>query len=177
MAKLRRLETYCGYWGKRLQLPKVMPIVKKFKTPIRSAVCRLFTGLRKMRFANLCMSLKSKSCGGCTHTTHATRDTTASTASASNARPAAKPSAAPRQARSPRAARVTGTAAIMADAFADDPALSFIFPDAATRDACFAAMADPATLAAIEADEARLFDRSRIRTFSVEERASQLPAG
>lgn len=56
-----------------------------------------------------------------------------------------------------------------------DVVMEIDFPDAATRDACFAAMADPATLAMIEEDEARLFDRSRIRTFSVEERASQLP--
>ena len=48
------------------------------------------------------------------------------------------------------------------------------FPDAATRDACFAAMAEPATMAMIVADEARLFDRSRIRTFAVEECASDL---
>jgi hypothetical protein len=57
-----------------------------------------------------------------------------------------------------------------------DVVMEIDFPDAATRDACFAAMADPAKLAMIEEDEARLFDRSRIRTFSVEERASQLPA-
>jgi hypothetical protein len=48
------------------------------------------------------------------------------------------------------------------------------FPDEATRDACFAALATPETAAMIAEDEARLFDRSRIRTFSVEERHSQL---
>jgi hypothetical protein len=53
-----------------------------------------------------------------------------------------------------------------------DVVLEIDFPDAATRDACFAAMADEALMAEIVADEERLFDRSRIRTFSVEERAS-----
>lgn len=56
-----------------------------------------------------------------------------------------------------------------------DVVMEIDFPDAATRDACFAAMADPATLAMIAEDEARLFDRSRIRSFSVEERASAMP--
>lgn len=56
-----------------------------------------------------------------------------------------------------------------------DVVMEIDFPDAATRDACFAAMSDPATMAMIEQDEARLFDRSRIRTFIVEERASVLP--
>jgi hypothetical protein len=55
-----------------------------------------------------------------------------------------------------------------------DVVMEIDFPDAATRDACFAAMGDPATLAMIEADEARLFDRARIRVFSVEECASAL---
>jgi EthD domain len=49
------------------------------------------------------------------------------------------------------------------------------FPDSATMDACFAAMADPAVRDEIAADEERLFDRSRIRTFGVEEQASELP--
>jgi hypothetical protein len=56
-----------------------------------------------------------------------------------------------------------------------DVVMEIDFPDAATRDACFAEMADPATQAMIAEDEARLFDRSRIRSFSVEERASDLP--
>jgi EthD domain len=56
-----------------------------------------------------------------------------------------------------------------------DAVLEIDFPDAATRDACFAAMADPATQAMIAEDEAKLFDRSRIRSFSVEERASDMP--
>jgi hypothetical protein len=49
------------------------------------------------------------------------------------------------------------------------------FPDEASRDACFAAMADEATMAEIVADEEKLFDRGRIRTFSVEERGSTMP--
>lgn len=59
-----------------------------------------------------------------------------------------------------------------------DVVMEIDFPDAATRDACFAAMADPQTMAAIVEDEARLFDRSRIRTFTVEEHASDMtPSG
>jgi EthD domain len=50
------------------------------------------------------------------------------------------------------------------------------FPDTATSDACFAAMSDPAIMAEIIADEEKLFDRTRIRTFTVEERASDLGA-
>jgi hypothetical protein len=56
-----------------------------------------------------------------------------------------------------------------------DVVMEIDFPDAATRDACFAAMGDPATIAMIQEDEAKLFDRSRIRTFTVEERTSDLP--
>jgi len=55
-----------------------------------------------------------------------------------------------------------------------DVVMEIDFPDAATRDACFAAMGNPATLAEIEEDELKLFDRSRIRTFSVEEHASDM---
>ena len=55
-----------------------------------------------------------------------------------------------------------------------DVVLEIDFPDEATRDACFAAMADPTIMAEIIADEEKLFDRSRIRIFSVEERASVL---
>lgn len=57
-----------------------------------------------------------------------------------------------------------------------DVVMEIDFPDAATRDACFAAMANPAIRSEIEADEARLFDRSRIRSFTVEEHASVLPS-
>lgn len=56
-----------------------------------------------------------------------------------------------------------------------DVVMEIDFPDAATRDACFAALGDAATVAMIAEDEERLFDRSRIRTFSVEEHASALP--
>ncbi len=55
-----------------------------------------------------------------------------------------------------------------------DVVMEIDFPDAETRDACFAAMSNEAIMAEIVADEAKLFDRSRIRTFSVEARASSL---
>jgi EthD domain len=56
-----------------------------------------------------------------------------------------------------------------------DVVLEIEFPDQATADACFAAMAEPAIASEIAEDEARLFDRDRIRTFTVESRASELP--
>lgn len=56
-----------------------------------------------------------------------------------------------------------------------DVVLEIDFPDEATRDACFAAMAEPDMMAEIIADEEKLFERSRIRTFSVDERASTMP--
>ncbi|WP_395336452.1 EthD domain-containing protein [Novosphingobium sp. BL-8H] len=56
-----------------------------------------------------------------------------------------------------------------------DVVMEIDFPDTATRDACFAALADPETQAMIAEDEERLFDRERIRTFSVSEAASELP--
>ena len=55
-----------------------------------------------------------------------------------------------------------------------DVVMEIDFPDSATRDACFAAMADPEIMGMIVEDEARLFDRSRIRTFTVEEYASAI---
>lgn len=55
-----------------------------------------------------------------------------------------------------------------------DVVMEIDFPDQTTHDACFAAMADPAAMAEIVADEERLFDRSRIRTFRVEEWASEV---
>lgn len=55
-----------------------------------------------------------------------------------------------------------------------DVVMEIDFPDIATRDACFAALADPAIAAMIAEDEERLFDRSRIRSFSVDEQASTL---
>ena len=58
-----------------------------------------------------------------------------------------------------------------------DAVMEIDFPDTATRDACFAAMADPTIAAEIAADEAKLFDRDRIRTFTVEERATEMVVG
>ena len=55
-----------------------------------------------------------------------------------------------------------------------DVVMDIDFPNAAARDACFAAMADAKTMAMIVADEAALFDRPRIRSFAVEEHASHL---
>ena len=57
-----------------------------------------------------------------------------------------------------------------------DVVLEIDFPDQQTCDACFAAMADPATMAEIIEDEEKLFDRARIRTYRFEEHASVLPA-
>lgn len=57
-----------------------------------------------------------------------------------------------------------------------DVVMEIDFPDEATRDACFASLGDPAVLAEIVEDEQRLFDRSRIRTFSVTESASEMGA-
>lgn len=56
-----------------------------------------------------------------------------------------------------------------------DVVMEIDFPDAETQAACFAAMGDAATMAEIVADEEKLFDRTRIRTFTVEEHASDLP--
>lgn len=53
-----------------------------------------------------------------------------------------------------------------------DVVMEIDFPDEPTRDACFAALGNPQTLAMIVEDEERLFDRSRIRTFTVTESAS-----
>lgn len=57
-----------------------------------------------------------------------------------------------------------------------DVVLEIDFPDQATCDACFAAMADEATMAEIVADEERLFDRGRMRSYRIEEFRSELPA-
>ncbi|WP_156841026.1 EthD domain-containing protein [Novosphingobium aquimarinum] len=56
-----------------------------------------------------------------------------------------------------------------------DVVMEIDFPDEAMRDACFLAMGRPDTLAMIAGDEEKLFDRSRIRTFSVSESASAMP--
>ncbi|WP_225204651.1 EthD domain-containing protein [Novosphingobium huizhouense] len=55
-----------------------------------------------------------------------------------------------------------------------DVVLEIDFPDQATCDACFAAMADPATMNEIVDDEVKLFDRSRMRTYAVERHRSML---
>lgn len=56
-----------------------------------------------------------------------------------------------------------------------DVVLEIDFPDQPTCDACFAAMADPAVMGEIVEDEERLFDRSRMRSYTAEERMSVLP--
>ncbi|WP_159978757.1 MULTISPECIES: EthD domain-containing protein [unclassified Novosphingobium] len=56
-----------------------------------------------------------------------------------------------------------------------DVVMEIDFPDEATRDACFSSLGDPETLAMIVEDEEKLFDRSRIRTFSVTQSASKMP--
>jgi EthD domain len=59
--------------------------------------------------------------------------------------------------------------------FDADVVLEIDFPDQATCDACFVAMSQPGVMEMIVADEEKLFDRSRIRSFTVEEHASELP--
>ena len=56
-----------------------------------------------------------------------------------------------------------------------DVVLEIWFPDQATMDACFAAMAAPEVMGEIVADEERLFDRPRMRSYRVEECESALP--
>ena len=56
-----------------------------------------------------------------------------------------------------------------------DVVLEIDFPDRATMDACFAAMREPAIAAMIAADEELLFDRSRSRSYFVDEHRSDLP--
>ncbi|MBU6266488.1 MAG: EthD domain-containing protein [Sphingomonadales bacterium] len=54
-----------------------------------------------------------------------------------------------------------------------DVVMEIDFPDRAAMEAFFAGVAaDTATATMIAEDEARLFDRARIRTFTVEEHAS-----
>ncbi|MGH6747341.1 EthD domain-containing protein [Novosphingobium sp.] len=55
-----------------------------------------------------------------------------------------------------------------------DVVMEIDFSDEAARDACFAALAESETQAMIAEDEARLFDRERIRAFSVSESVSAL---
>lgn len=63
-------------------------------------------------------------------------------------------------------------------AHGDDPdvVMEIWFRNRAELDACFAALMAPGPAAEIAADEERLFDRTRIRSFLVEERESDLPA-
>lgn len=56
-----------------------------------------------------------------------------------------------------------------------DVVLEIDFADQSAMDACFAAMADEDIMREIVEDEERLFDRSRMRTYSVEARVSRLP--
>lgn len=59
--------------------------------------------------------------------------------------------------------------------FDHDVVMEIDFPDAATRDACFAALGEPQVAAMIAEDEENLFDRSRVRAFTVTESASVMP--
>ena len=59
--------------------------------------------------------------------------------------------------------------------FDADVVMEIEFPDEAAMAECFAAMADADTRRMITEDEERLFDRSRIRTFRVEQHTSALP--
>jgi EthD domain len=56
-----------------------------------------------------------------------------------------------------------------------DVAMEIEFADEAAMAACFAAMADPETQREIHEDEERLFDRSRLRSYRVESRLSEMP--
>lgn len=58
--------------------------------------------------------------------------------------------------------------------FDPDVITEITFPDEAARVAFFATLEDPAIMGMIAADEEMLFDRSRIKSFDVEERESQL---
>ena len=58
-----------------------------------------------------------------------------------------------------------------------DVVMEIDFPDRATMERFFAVAGQPDTAAMIAEDEARLFDRSRIRSFTIEEHASDLDAG
>ena len=57
-----------------------------------------------------------------------------------------------------------------------DVLMEIWFPDQARMDACFAHLAEPAVAAMIAADEEMLFDRTRNRSFVVEEHVSDMPA-
>jgi len=55
-----------------------------------------------------------------------------------------------------------------------DVVMEIDFPDEATRDACFTALGAPDVAAMIAEDEEKLFDRSRVRAFTVTESVSNL---
>ncbi|MEO0032762.1 MAG: hypothetical protein RIS94_2520 [Pseudomonadota bacterium] len=55
-----------------------------------------------------------------------------------------------------------------------DVVLEIEFPDQATMDACFAAMSDESTMREIVEDEERLFDRTKMRSYMVEDHESAL---
>jgi hypothetical protein len=58
-----------------------------------------------------------------------------------------------------------------------DVVMEIWFPNEATRAACFARIGQPELMAEIVADEERLFDRSRIRSFTIcHESASEMPS-
>jgi hypothetical protein len=56
-----------------------------------------------------------------------------------------------------------------------DVAMEIEFPDEAAMAACFAAMAEPETRREITEDEERLFERSRLRSYRVEQHISDMP--
>jgi len=56
-----------------------------------------------------------------------------------------------------------------------DVVMEIEFADEQAMTNCFAALADPDTRRMITEDEERLFDRSRIRTFRVEQQVSDMP--
>jgi hypothetical protein len=56
-----------------------------------------------------------------------------------------------------------------------DVILEIDFPDAARRDAFFASLSAPGIMEMIEADEETLFDRTRNRSFTIEEHPSHMP--
>ncbi len=56
-----------------------------------------------------------------------------------------------------------------------DVVMEIDFPDRARMEAFFATASEPEVASMIAEDEARLFDRSRIRSFTIEEYSSDLP--
>lgn len=56
-----------------------------------------------------------------------------------------------------------------------DVVMEIDFPSEIARDACFAALGEASIAAMIAEDEEKLFDRSRIRAFTVTESESMMP--